>query len=122
MDLLKKEIRGKPLDENNRQSNAPPAGGSGEPGGLPVSGELQAVTDWFAKVRFRRQLIGGLDERSVWNKIRELNALYEKALHAERIRYDVLLEEYRSGCGRTGPHQYEGSSADKGHAQPAESG
>ena len=54
-----------------------------------------SIAGWLQKVKFKRSLIGGLREEDVWTKISELNALYEKALEAERIRCDVLIEHYR---------------------------
>lgn len=129
MDLQANDIRGKPPDGVYRQSNAPPEEKSGNRGiepAEPVPGELQNISDWLSKVRFRRQWIGGLDERSVWNKIRELNAMYEEALRAERIRYDVLLEEYRKTYQSGVPDSFgdsgTGTSNRPGHIQPEESG
>lgn len=124
MDFPKENGRGNP------QETAAPAGGRvgksenssikhpddnpGDRGRKPVSREHQAITDWLSSVKFRRQLIGGLDERSVWNRIRELNMLYEQALLAERVRYDTLLEEYRKryGGGTDAPSQDVSSSQD----------
>ena len=131
MDLHKNGIRGKPPDKGTRQSNASPKGGSGDTeqqpgsGGTeqhPVSAQMRAIADWLSKVRFRRQLIGGLDERSVWNRIKELNMLYEEALRAERIRYDSLLEEYRRQSGLAAPDKGNGILTDDSHDRPAESG
>ncbi len=54
-----------------------------------------AIAGWLQKVKFKRSFIGGVREEDVWMKISELNALYEKALEAERIRCDLLIEHYR---------------------------
>lgn len=129
MDLQTNDIRGKPPVVENRQGSAKPLEESGNRRIDPVSGELRKIADWLSKVRFRRRWIGGLDEKSVWTKIRELNAMYEEALRAERIRYDVLLEEYRKEYRSQAPDQCGNSRADrtdtrqlKSHIQPAESG
>ena len=53
---------------------------------------------FLKKVKFRRRIFGGVDEKSVWKNIGELNALYTKALEAERIRYDVLIAEAKKGA------------------------
>ena len=42
-------------------------------------------------MHFRHQVFGGVNEVDVWQKIEELNNLYEAALMAERARYDTLL-------------------------------
>lgn len=54
--------------------------------------ERAEIIAWLKKVKFRRSLFGGVDERNVWKKIQELDALYAKALEAERVRYNTLLE------------------------------
>lgn len=57
--------------------------------------EQEEIIDWLEKVKFAKQFIGGVDEQDVWKKIYELNKMYEAALSAERIRYDVLLEQQK---------------------------
>ena len=59
----------------------------------PMSDERAEIVAWLKKVRFRHRLFGGVDERTVWRKISELDALYTKALEAERIRCNALIEE-----------------------------
>ena len=48
--------------------------------------EQNEIYQWLQSVQFRRVSFGGVDEVDVWKKIEELNALYEKALLAERSR------------------------------------
>ena len=62
----------------------------------PINSEQQNIVEWLKKVRFRKQLFGGVSEQDVWKKIDELNKLCNAALAAERIRYETLLKE-RSG-------------------------
>ena len=62
----------------------------------PLNSEQKTIVEWLKKVRFRKQLFGGVSEQDVWKKIDELNKLYDAALAAERIRYETLLKE-RSG-------------------------
>lgn len=57
----------------------------------------QQIESWLKQVKFRRRLFGGVDEAQVWTKIRELNDMYQKALIAERARYDALLAEQSKG-------------------------
>ena len=56
-----------------------------------VNSEYASIPGWLKKVKFRRRLIGGVDEHDVWKKIGELNDRYTRALVAERARYDALL-------------------------------
>ena len=55
--------------------------------------EQKAVMEWLKTTKFKRKAIGGVDEADVWKKIEELTALYEKAVEAERVRYDTLLAD-----------------------------
>ena len=55
--------------------------------------EEQRVTDWLKRVKFRKQVFGGVSEADVWKKISELNDIYKQALVAERARYDALLAQ-----------------------------
>lgn len=63
----------------------------------PVNSEQQNIVEWLKKVRFQKQLFGGVSEADVWKKIDELNKLYDAALTAERIRYEALLAESKAG-------------------------
>lgn len=85
-----------------------------------ISPEQEAIIQWFRTVKFRKNLLGGVDEAAMWKKLEELYALYEAAIRAERTRYNVLLE--------TSPSKPDGfatspSRGDKtGAAQPEASG
>ncbi len=57
-----------------------------------LNAEQRRVAAWLKRLRFKRQLIGGVSERDVWRRLDELNSLYDQALNAERARYDALLE------------------------------
>ena len=57
-----------------------------------ISPEQEAIIQWFRTVKFRKNLLGGVDEAAMWKKLEELYALYEAAICAERTRYNVLLE------------------------------
>ena len=58
-----------------------------------MNAEEQKIAEFLQKVRFKKQLAGGVSEQDVWKKINELNELYKNALIAERARYDALLEQ-----------------------------
>lgn len=69
----------------------------------PLNREQKRILVWLRKVRFKKQLFGGVSERDVWKKIDELNSMYNVALVAERARYDTLLAQQRMDYGQ----QYE---------------
>ena len=58
-----------------------------------ISPEQEAIIQWYKTVKFRKNLLGGVDEAAMWKKLEELYALYEAAIRAERTRYNVLLEQ-----------------------------
>ena len=50
----------------------------------PVNREHERLLEWFRTIRFKRTLIGGINEVQLWKKLAELNEIYEAALRAER--------------------------------------
>ncbi len=60
------------------------------------------IIAWIKKLKFRKKLIGGVDEEDVLKKIDELNRLYEAALLNERARYDALLSMQTGGGADNG--------------------
>ncbi len=53
----------------------------------------EKIANFLKKVKFRKRIFGGVSEKDVWTKIRELNDMYREALLAERVRYDTLIDE-----------------------------
>lgn len=74
---------------------------SGEIRQMRDNPELAQVSAWLSKVTFRKKLVGGVDPEDVWKKLEELNALYENALVAERVRCNLLIRQLRLDEGRT---------------------
>lgn len=68
--------------------------------------EHERIQKWLKTVRFKRSLLGGVNEADVWKKIGELNSLYESALSAERARFDALLAERLAEQGKAGEEPY----------------
>lgn len=59
---------------------------------------LDEAAAWLKAVRFKKRAFGGVDERDVWKKLNELNAIYVRAVEAERTRYNALIEHYHDAC------------------------
>ncbi|MBU5459204.1 hypothetical protein [Anaerostipes sp. MSJ-23] len=53
------------------------------------------IAQWLKKVKFKRKIIGGVNEADVWKKIGQLDEKYQAALHDQKIYYEALLEEAR---------------------------
>ena len=78
------------------------------------------IADWLSKVKFRRQIFGGVSQADVFKKIGELNDMYRDALIAERARYDALLAGKSSEHARLSKRATdlaEGSSAKEGDSE-----
>lgn len=60
-----------------------------------INREQREIVDWLRNVKFRKRLLGGVDEVQLWKKLEELYGLYENAIRAERTRYDALLEQLK---------------------------
>ena len=76
----------------------------------PDNPELEAVSQWLSAVRFRKRLLGGVDAVDVWEKIGQLNEMYQQALAAERMRCSLILRQLRQ---ETGPARQEETDGDK---------
>ena len=64
-----------------------------------VNREHEKLIQWFRTVKFRKVLIGGVDEAQIWKKLEELNKLYEAAISAEPVSYTHLDVYKRQGKG-----------------------
>lgn len=63
-----------------------------------INHEQEELIEWFQNVKFRKKLIGGVDETYLWKKLEELNRLYDASIRAERVRYDALIREHTKAC------------------------
>ena len=80
-----------------------------------ISREQQEILEWLRKVKFRKKLLGGVDEVQLWKKLEELYGLYANAIRAERARYDALLN-LSVACGDSSPDR---ESQERGGEAPA---
>ena len=82
----------------DKKPTASHGSGKAAPRGQDLTGnaEFSKIAPWLAQVKFQKKAVGGLDPVDVWKKIEELNAMYERAMVAERARYDLLLKISRS--------------------------
>ena len=85
-----------------------------------ISREQQEILEWLRKVKFRKKLLGGVDEVQLWKKLEELYGLYANAIRAERARYDALLA--LSGADAPAPPKGEPRPHGEALASPAERG
>lgn len=54
---------------------------------------LDDIADYVRSIKFKKKLIGGVDEISVWEEIDRLNEQYRSVILAQENKYRALLEE-----------------------------
>ena len=54
---------------------------------------MEEIAGWLKELKFRKKIIGGVDEVNVWHKLDELQAQYQSAFDAQAERYQALLDE-----------------------------
>lgn len=85
-----------------------------------LTAERQDIAEWLKGVKFRTKLFAGVDEVDVWKKIGQLNRLYDKALLAERARYDALIRQYKEKSGAPQNSGAESEECEVENADPQE--
>ena len=85
-----------------------------------ISPEQEAIIQWFRTVKFRKNLLGGVDETAMWKKLEELYTLYEAAIRAERTRYNVLLAEQKGLPLNAEPDSFAKGSPTRGAGERSE--
>ena len=53
---------------------------------------MQEIAKLFEQLKFRKKLIGGVDERDVWRKLEALQKEYRKLYEAREAKFKTLLE------------------------------
>ena len=103
MQKIKKEQR-----RDEKSTRLPEGSGSSETGAETpaLNREHERLLQWFQTVKFRKVLIGGVDEAHLFKKLEELNQIYDSAISAERARYDALLEAYTKAGERSSGDAY----------------
>ena len=87
-----------------------------------INFEHEQIAEWLKRLKVRRQLFLGLDERDVWKKLMELNELYDASLRAERARYDALLCERQSAKAQDIASDDDGAACDDTAHVPEQKG
>lgn len=53
---------------------------------------LDDIAQYLKTVKFRKKMLGGLDEMDVWKKIRLLDEMYQQLYLLQDAKYQALLE------------------------------
>ena len=54
---------------------------------------MEEIAAQIKKLRFRKKLVGGVDEADVWKQLEQLNRDYRSAFEAREAYYQALLDE-----------------------------
>ena len=60
---------------------------------------LEGIARTLREMKFRKKLLGGVDEADVWKKLEKLQQEYEIAYHQQRLVVGRLMEE-KGGVAR----------------------
>lgn len=83
-----------------------------------INREQEEIVRWLRTVKFKKKLVGGVDEVQLWKKMEELYGMYERAIRAERIRYDSLLAQAGVAVAPAAPTAPTGEGTETGTASP----
>lgn len=56
---------------------------------------IEDIAKLLENVRFRKKRLGGVDEEDVWKTIEVLQKAFEEVLHAEQLRCEGVLGEWK---------------------------
>ena len=57
------------------------------------SDRLEPLTELFSKLKFHRQILGGLSEADVWKKLEEVQTEYRRLYDLQAAGYEAKLKE-----------------------------
>lgn len=54
---------------------------------------INDISEFLKKVKFKKKIFGGIDELDVWNKIEKLNLEYKELYEIQQMQIDILKEK-----------------------------
>lgn len=57
----------------------------------------KSISDLLAKMKFKKKLIGGVDELDVWKNIEALQEEYERQLDLQAQKYQAVIDHLEKG-------------------------
>lgn len=61
---------------------------------------METLARTFQEMKFRKKLLGGVDEADVWRKLEKLQQEYETLYNRQAAHYQALLEEREKALAR----------------------
>ncbi len=63
---------------------------------------MQNIADALSTMKFRKKLLGGVDESDVWRQLENLQRLYQLVYDEQAAYYQALIDERDRALARTG--------------------
>lgn len=63
---------------------------------------MQNIADALSAMKFRKKLLGGVDESDVWRQLENLQRLYQLVYDEQAAYYQALIDERDRALARTG--------------------
>ena len=57
----------------------------------------ETISEMLSKMKFRKKLIGGVDEVDVWKKIEALQLEYERQFDLQAQKYEAIIANLKGG-------------------------
>lgn len=57
----------------------------------------ETISEILSKMKFRKKLIGGVDEVDVWKKIEALQLEYERQFDLQAQKYEAIIANLKGG-------------------------
>ena len=61
---------------------------------------MQDIADALAAMKFRKKLVGGVDEADVWRKLEDLQRIYQQVYDEQAAYYQALLDARDAALAR----------------------
>lgn len=59
---------------------------------MPVK-DMQSIAEFLQELKFRKKLLGGVDEQDVWRKLEALQKEYQTVYDAQEAYWQAQLDE-----------------------------
>lgn len=56
-----------------------------------MANDMNDIAEMFSKLRFRKKLLWGIDERDVWRRLDDIQREYRKVYEAQENKYRTIL-------------------------------
>ena len=55
--------------------------------------DMERIAELFKGIKFKRQIIGGVSQTSVWRRLGDIQSEYRKIYEAQQLKYETIISE-----------------------------